>query len=62
MAGFVQTTAIKPKFQDVTLVCDDNWNIQSHKVILVAISHVQEGFKGSASIQTPSSMWEGAPP
>ena len=32
-------------FQDVTLACDDNWNIQTHKIILVAGSQVEEGFK-----------------
>ena len=54
-----QTTAIKPKFQDVTLKCDDNRNIQTHKVIPVAISHVHEGLKGRTNIHTLSSMWEG---
>ena len=34
------STALWPKFQDVTLECDDNLNIQTHKVILVGVSHV----------------------
>ena len=40
-----QTTVMNPKFQDITLACNDNRNIQIHKVILVAMSHVHEGFK-----------------
>ena len=44
-----------PSFQDVTLACDDNRNIQTHKVILVAISRVHEEFKGKTNIHTLSS-------
>ena len=54
-----ENTAIMPKFWDVTLAGDDRQNIQTHKVILVAISHVKEGFKESTSIHTLSSMREG---
>ena len=54
-----ENTAIMPKFWDVTLAGDDSRNIQTHKVILVAISHVKEGFKESTSIHTLSLMQEG---
>ena len=47
-----QTTVIKPKFQDVTLARIVNRNIQIHKVILVAVSHVHEGFKKRTNIHT----------
>ena len=32
-------------YRDVTLACDDNQNIQTHKTILVAVSQVEEGLK-----------------
>ena len=54
-----ENTAIMPKFWDLTLAGDDSRNIQIHKVILVAISHVKEGFKESTSIHTLSSTREG---
>ena len=63
-AGFVlkrlampkhMTIDSKPKFQDITLTYTDNQNIQNRQVILVAISHVHEDFKGSTNIVTLSS-------
>ena len=54
-----ENTAIMPKFWDVTLAGDDSRNIQTHKVILVTINHVKEGFKESTSIHTLSSTQEG---
>ena len=33
------------KFQYVTLVCDENLNIQTHNVILVGVSHVAGSFQ-----------------
>ena len=36
-------TALQPKFQGVTLVCDDSMTIQTHKVRLVDISTVSGG-------------------
>ena len=33
-------TALQPKFQGVTLACDDSMTIQTHKVMLVDISTV----------------------
>ena len=54
-----ENTAIMPKFWDVTLAGDDSRNIQTHKVILVAINNVKEGFKKRTSIHTLSSTWEG---
>ena len=47
---------IKPKLKDVTLAFDDNQNIHKHKMIMVAVSHVQEGFKRSTNIHTLSSI------
>ena len=54
-----ENTAIMPKFWNVTLAGDDSRNIQTHKVILVTINHVKEGFKESTSIHTLSSTREG---
>ena len=34
--------ALKPKFHDVTLACDDSLTIQTHKLMLVDISTVSE--------------------
>ena len=68
IAGFVlhrwamheqQTTVIKPKFWDITLACDDNRNIHTHTVILVAMGHVHEGFKERTNIHTLLSTLEG---
>ena len=43
--GLLQTmTALQPKFHDVTLVCDDSLTIHTHKVMLVDINTVFEGF------------------
>ena len=36
-------TALHPKFQGVTLACDDSLTIQTHKVMLVDISTVSGG-------------------
>jgi len=36
-------TALQPKFQGVTLACDDSMTIQTHKVMLVDISTVSGG-------------------
>ena len=42
--GLLQTmTALLPKFNNATLICDDSLTIQPHKVILQAISTVSEG-------------------
>ena len=54
-----ENTAIMPKFWNVTLAGDDSRNIQTHKVILVTINHVKEGFKENTSIHTLSSTREG---
>ena len=54
-----ENTALMRKFWDVTLAGDDSGNIQTHKEILVAITHVKEGFKESTIIHTLLSTREG---
>ena len=42
--GLLQTmTVLQPKFNNVTLACDDCLTIPTHKVMLVEISTVSEG-------------------
>ena len=42
--GLLHTvTALQPKFQNVTLLCDDSLTFYPHKVILVAISTMSKG-------------------
>ena len=42
--GLLQTmTALQPKFNNITLACDDSLTIQTHKVMLMDISTVSGG-------------------
>ena len=46
-------TALQPQFRDVTLAFDDSLIIQTHRVMLVAISTVSEGLQSKHPNQHP---------
>ena len=48
-----QTTTMRPKLIDVTLACNADQNIQTHVVILGAISPVQVVFKAEKKHSQP---------
>ena len=50
-------TALQPKFQGITLACDDSMTIQTHKVMLVDISTVWDCDNCGKHVRTKNVSW-----